>query len=329
MRTEHIPNHVIEPEIIIRTIAEKPKLGPFNKKSNSKVKTKMGTNRKKIIKSPRVSFYKHKTGKILKNYHCQTCSSFVRKNQPQCFTCLGIPHIGQKKAAVMQKQIDAAKITKKITDININKRDLPTQSKLKKVSQKLISIKESTLKSRTMMKTKQKIGKKSQRRKQPIRAPCIYCTRRTKCKDRICMKCKSQNETSSSYVTTEVEARDEHQISNVRALNKEAITKRQSVVVKPPDCKSRLKRVTRSLSTSTRKPELVPRSLILSENVQSGFNQTPTTGSKKVPEKELSVIISDLENLLSASATENDQEKLQAFFISPNHIDSVIEEGGI
>lgn len=67
---------------------QKDKHPSSKRKSKSSNKSKETTSR---IRRPRISYYESSTGKMIKTLRCITCSSFVRKSQPQCKICLSIP----------------------------------------------------------------------------------------------------------------------------------------------------------------------------------------------------------------------------------------------
>lgn len=49
----------------------------------------------KAFERPRIMRYKHKNGKFVKIYKCQTCSRFVAKNKRRCIGCLGSAQDGK------------------------------------------------------------------------------------------------------------------------------------------------------------------------------------------------------------------------------------------
>lgn len=185
-----------EPEVIIQTGSRKLGNIPASKRT---AKPKNPKSKKSIqTKQPRVSTYEHKTGKVFKIFRCLTCPSFVKKNQPHCFTCMGVPHLGQKKVAALKRA---------------SLGEVP--------SKKESTVVKKTTTVRKIVKPKKSIKKK---RKPGSRIPCTLCHRRTKCRDAICMICKTKNDASTSQNTTE----------NAKNMApKKSISNIQSVVVKP------------------------------------------------------------------------------------------------
>lgn len=169
----------------------------------------------KHAKSPRISFYVDKTGRRVKIYRCQTCASFVGKKNPQCHTCLGIPHIGKKKAASMQKAANAKKPTMIKTNIRTenksNNKPIHTTTKVLQVNQR------------------------RRRRKYLAKVPCIYCFRLTRSKDAVCLTCKNENRQSNSIPTTPVDQTNEDQVTGSDGdKKKKTLIKVQSIQIRPP-----------------------------------------------------------------------------------------------
>lgn len=190
-----------EPEVIIQTGSRKITNITAPKKA-SKPKKQPKSRKGSQTNQPRVSTYEHKTGKVFKIYRCLTCPSFVKKNQPHCFTCMGVPHLGQKKVAALKRAGLEEVIPKKE----------PT------VVKKTTTVRK-TVKPKKSLKRKRKPGS---------RIPCTLCHRRTKCRDGICMVCKTKNEASTSQSTTQ------HVYTDTKNMTpKKSITNIKSVVIKP------------------------------------------------------------------------------------------------
>lgn len=190
-----------EPEVIIQTGSRKLSNISAPKKT-SKPKNHPKSKKGSQMIQPRVSTYEHKTGKVFKIFRCLTCPSFVKKNQPHCFTCMGVPHLGQKKTAALKRAGLEQEIPKKETTI----------------VKKTAAVRK-TVKPKKSLKRKRKPGS---------RIPCTLCHRRTKCSDGICMICKTKNEASTSQTTTQ----DIYTDSNIMAPKK-TISNMTSVVIKP------------------------------------------------------------------------------------------------
>lgn len=150
-------------ELLINEIGENTIAKGKSKKKASK--------KKNYLKSPRICvFEKEKTGQMITVYRCQSCPSFVRKNQPKCYSCLTMQIVGKKKVSSAQK--------------------FSSFSKNKKKSKTVQKVNKSITKSKTI----------SKRRQEGIRTRCVECGRRTRCQDAICFICKSNQGKSAVKV---------------------------------------------------------------------------------------------------------------------------------
>lgn len=158
--------------------------------SSSKVRNSSKMDKKKRLKTiaPRVSTH-YKNGKTFKIYRCQTCNAFVSKDQPRCFTCLGIPHIGRKKSASMHK--NCKEVTGKMKDNRKDKTSKKTVSSTKVIYKK--NVPKFVVKPGSSIDGIHNSEKDMQ---EPVRVCCVYCFRKTKSKNGICMFCKKENQIS-------------------------------------------------------------------------------------------------------------------------------------
>lgn len=284
------------------------------KKVTSEKRTKSKKKNKSSL-SPRICFYENeKKGTMVKIYRCQTCPSFVRKNQPTCNTCLGIPNVGKKKATFVQKK-----------EVSCNPK------------KKANTLTKSIIRSKAVVKSKTVCNpSKKQKNRNRHRVPCIYCNRRTTCKDGICMNCKTANGLSQP-VKSEKEVFDCPQPNlndNVeKSFKKKAIIKLQSVVIKPANIKLAVDSSDRNLSSQLSEPDA---STSFVSGIQTRSRPKTPSGllsdyphyqrsSIEAPEKELSSIVSDLETLLS-NPERDLQMRNDSFYVSMSDLNEALNE---
>lgn len=148
-------------------------------------------NKKFKVLQPRISYHTTKTGKQMTLYRCQTCPSFVNKRQPRCQICLGIPHVGKKRANSIRKRSklkNNEKIATKQTESS-NTKEQPVRNKI--VSKQLVK----------SVCTSVVLGK-SIDNKEPSSVACVYCFKKTKSKDGICLACKKENQSAGVVKST-------------------------------------------------------------------------------------------------------------------------------
>lgn len=297
------------------------------KKSHLKQSTASNSSRTKPNKSPRISFFKQRTGKLVKSYRCLTCPSFVRANQPQCYTCLGVPHAGGKKVK------NDGNVNKKAT----NKIDKKETVKIKSVDSENVDGK-STLRTKPILQSNK--NRKRKAKKEPARVPCVYCFRRTKCKDGICMTCKSDNQASGSNLILKSSSNDEKQVLQFdvdKSFKKQPVLKIQSFLIKPSDEKGQSTRPTTSfkstqqsemrVSTTSTVNEVTTSAdinLISEDDVESNVIKSLSFNLKENSDEQLPSIVSDLENLLSAPVPDTEPENDDNFYVSINDINNIM-----
>lgn len=214
-------------------------------KTNSKKESDITKTSK--FKKPRITICLDKNGKKIKLYRCQTCYFFVKKEQPFCNTCLGIPFIGRKKAATIQKKEAESKIdSKKVAKAS------PKSTSAKKISLRTVKNTEDTL-------------------KEPQKVHCVYCFRQTKSKDGICTTCKKENEES----TSNAKESNSQENRNKESKNKEVKEK----TVKDKEIKDK------ALKDKEIKDKTMKEKVVKDGKIRSEEKHTPENGTERFEKK--------------------------------------------
>lgn len=298
-----------------------PKSAPQPILVTEPVKKPKKTKKVAPVATPRVGLYRHPTGKLLKNYRCLTCSSFVSKNQPHCYSCMGIPHIGKKKIAAKKKEV-ASNIdwqtttnprtvpgkTDAVASLNRRERSVILKSVTKKTP---LGTQKGSVKS--ILKAKSRKKKAISHKK---RVKCSSCFRYTKCKDGVCMICKTQQQSSPSPAKTTNESIDltnENQTAHPKPVTRnERSTKMNTVASKSP----RKVRTRRSApSTSDLEENCIDHASlddgghsIFAGYLENSFDLTGDAAVNQTGRGEIETVVSDLENLLASPAVATEQQ---------------------